>query len=201
MAIRPRRHDPLLRRARRHFTLGFGAALIAAIGSARAAGGDDLSVRVSPSGDAFDIDVVLRVHAPLMAVWDVLTDFDGMARIVSNLRTSRVVSREGNRLVVAQEGVEVQGPLRFDFHSLREVELSPPFEMVARLIRGSMRGLEGWTRLARTADATLVSSHGRLEPGHWVPSLLAPPFMERATARQYAEMRAEMLRRAAPRST
>ena len=88
--------------------------------------------------------------------------------------TSRIVARDGNRLVVEQQGVEVQGPLRFGFHSVREVDLSPPFEMAARLIRGSMRVLEGSTRLARTSDATLVKSRGRLDPGHWVPTLVAP---------------------------
>ena len=141
----------------------------------------------------------LTVDAPQIAVWNVLTDFDRMAGIVSNLRSSRVLSRVGNRLVVEQSGIEAEGPLQVAFHSVREVELNPTASMHARLIHGSMRRLEGWTRLVPSREGTLVTSRGEVDAGGWVPPLITPHFIRRATIRQYAEMRQEMLRRAASR--
>lgn len=156
---------------------------------------DAIEVDVKPHSEGFEIRVYLIVAAPVWRAWNVLTDFDGMADIVSNLESSRVLSRSGNRLIVEQAGSEAEGPFRIAFHSVREVEFTPKSEMYSRLIRGSMRRLEGWTRLSELGRGTLVESQGTLDGG-WAPPLIAPHFIARATRRQYAEMRAEMLRRA-----
>ena len=172
------------------------AAFLLAPRSAQADRVADIAVSVNALDEGFEILVSLTVDAPQIAVWNVLTDFDRMAGIVSNLRSSRVLSRVGNRLVVEQSGVEAEGPLQVAFHSVREVELNPTASMHARLIHGSMRRLEGWTRLAPSRDGTLVTSRGEVDAGGWVPPLITPHFIRRATVRQYAEMRQEMLRRA-----
>jgi Polyketide cyclase / dehydrase and lipid transport len=163
-----------------------------------AAGGEpgrDLVVQVKQSGDRFTIDVSMHVDAPLIDVWNVLTDFERMAQIVSNLESSRIVSRQGSRVVVEQRGSETQGLLKFAFHSVRNVELEPHGEMRSTLISGSMRRLDGVTRLVATDRGTRVISLGELVPDSWIPPLVGAHFLEKATRKQYVEMRDEMLRR------
>ncbi len=123
---------------------------------------DDLIVQVKQSGTRFTIEVSMHVDAPQADVWNVLTDFERMAQIVSNLESSRIVSRHGSRVVVEQRGSESQGFLKFAFHSVRSVELKPQGEMHSTLITGSMRRLDGITRLAATERGTRVTSFGEL---------------------------------------
>jgi hypothetical protein len=54
-------------------------------------------------GVVVTIDVTLRVSASLQAVWDVLTDFDRRAEIVTNLQSSKV-TRSATTVIVTQDG-------------------------------------------------------------------------------------------------
>jgi hypothetical protein len=53
-------------------------------------GGGDISVRVDRDGNAFAVAAELTVAASADEVWDVLTDFDHMAQIPSNVDFSRL---------------------------------------------------------------------------------------------------------------
>jgi hypothetical protein len=159
---------------------------------------DEIRVDVQRSGEtALVIDVVAFMRVPQREAWDVLTDFDRMAEIVSNLRTSRVLERNGTRIVVEQRGGQSNGVLRFDFETVREVELVPYSTMHSHLLRGSIKRMEGWTRLVPVENGTYVVSHGEIDTGQWLPPMLGPHFVGKATRRQYEEMRAEMIRRTA----
>ena len=155
----------------------------------------DLVVHVKQAGTLITIEVSMHVDAPQVEVWNVLTDFDRMAQIVSNLESSRIVSRQGNRVVVEQRGSETHGLIKFAFHSVRNVELEPHGEMHSTLITGSMLRLDGVTRLATTGRGTRVTSLGELVPPTWIPPVVGAHFLEKATRKQYVEMREEMIRR------
>ena len=127
--------------------------------------------------------------------WEVLTDFEHMASIIGNLESSRVLERGDGRVVVAQKGTRSEGPLRFDFETVREVELRPYSYMRSHLIRGTVERLEGTTTLTPHNDGTFIASHGTCVPGTWVPPLIGEIFLRKATREQYADMRREMLRR------
>jgi hypothetical protein len=160
-----------------------------------AAPNDAIDVAVRRDGEAILIDVVVRAPVSQQEAWDVLTDFDRMASIVGNLEFSRVLERDGNRVVVAQRGGRTEGLLRFSFETVREVELHPTSLMRARLIRGNIARLEGTTALLSTGEGTQIVSHGLCVPGQWVPPVLGELFIEKATREQYADLRREMLKR------
>jgi len=68
-----------------------------------AAGSDhDIVVHVQKDHTAYEIRLEFTIAAPLEQTWNVLSDYDHMADILSNMDSSRIVSREGNRLTVAQ---------------------------------------------------------------------------------------------------
>jgi hypothetical protein len=161
--------------------------------------GDEIRVDVKTSGETITVDVVTFVRVPQRDAWDVLTDFDRMAAIVSNLKSSRVLERNGTRVVVEQKGAQTEGFLHFEFETVREIELVPYSNMTSRLLRGSLKRMEGWTRLTPSENGTLLVSHGEFETGQWLPPVVGPLFIRNATHRQYEEMRSEMIRRAVAR--
>jgi carbon monoxide dehydrogenase subunit G len=176
------------------------AALVALLlfaAGAFAATDQDIDVTVSVSGDVVRVDGSFAVAASLAQVWAVMTDFDGMARFISNLKSSRVVARTNDLLTVAQAGQAVYGPMRYPFESVREIRLWPMERVQSRLISGNMSRFEGSTRFVAEPSATRVVYHSEAVPKAWVPPIVGPRFIERETREQFAEFRAEILRRKA----
>ena len=64
----------------------------------------DIKVQVTKDGPSISANVDCPVKAPIAIVWAVLVDYDHMARFISNLETSVVRQRDGDRLVVYQKG-------------------------------------------------------------------------------------------------
>jgi len=74
-------------------------------------GNSDVEVRVQVDGRAVDVSAHFLVAASPLEVWEVLTDFENMARFVSNVESSEVVSRQGNvgdtRIIPAGSSTQV----------------------------------------------------------------------------------------------
>src|SRR6185436_10696961 len=97
---------PALRGAHRRGLTMRGAAILCLCAlawvvraAAAPAGADhDIVVHVSKDHTAYEIRLEFTIAAPLEQTWNVLSDYDHMAQIFSNMDSSRIVSREGNRL-------------------------------------------------------------------------------------------------------
>jgi len=165
-----------------------------------ALGAPAIDVSVDLRGATVVVDVRARAAAVTPAVaWSVLTDYDHMATFLSAIRSSRIVTRTGNRLEVAQAGAASLGPLTFAFSTLRAVELSgDDLEIRSHLIRGDFRSYDFSTRVVPDAGggATLLH-HGEYVPDRWVPPLIGPALIAGEVRRQYEEFIAEMQRRQA----
>jgi uncharacterized protein YndB with AHSA1/START domain len=156
----------------------------------------DIDVAIVRDGSSFVVDVDMIVDAPPREVWDVLTDYDHMARFVSNVVASRILEREGDRLEVAQTSRLAFGPFELTFDNVREIELSPFTEIRSRLIRGDMKASAFTTRVVPEANgATRVSNHGRFLTDRWIPPLIGVAVLEAETRKQFAEFRTEIMRR------
>lgn len=166
-------------------------------GTAEADTDNDMVVHVEKIGDAIVVDVSFSVHASQLESWNVLTDFDHMHEFVSNLQSSRIISRNANRLHVAQTGRAARGVLSFAFDSVREVDLSPHHAIRTRLLSGNMKKLDGLTQLRTESGMTRVDYHGESIPNIWVPPVVGIKFIEHELQEQFREMRAEILKRKA----
>ena len=92
--------------------------------TSEAAGGEPkVVVTIDRNGDAFIIDAAFEVEVPPATAWGVLTDFDNMSSILTNLKSSRITSREGNTWMVKQAGAAKFGLFSFSFWSEREVRV------------------------------------------------------------------------------
>jgi uncharacterized protein YndB with AHSA1/START domain len=158
---------------------------------------DDVSVSVRRDGPAIVVDVDFVVDATPQQAWDVLTDYDHMSQFVSSLSMSRIDRRTGNMLEVAQTSRVSFGLFEFKFDNVRDVELVPLREIRSTIIRGDMRESTFTTRLGPEGTATRITNHGRFIPDRWIPPVVGTAMMKSRTRVQFAEIRAEILRRKA----
>ena len=197
------RPDTTTRRAR-VFRSGVGSralvALLLALVPIRAWSANanqDIVVHVRKSGENIAVDVDCPVDAPRLIVWEVLTDYDHMARFVSNLEWSEVEGRVDNVLRVHQKGKATRGPLTLTFDNVREVELVPHREIRSRLISGDLKASDFVTRIEEVDARIHILNSGRYTPNIWVPPVIGPAMIQAETQKQFGEIRTEILRRSA----
>ena len=146
------------------------------------------------------IDVDCPVDAPWSIVWEVLTDYDHMARFISNLEYSGVDKRLDNVLRAYQKGKASRGILTITFDNVREIELVPHREIRSRLISGDLKASYFVTQIVEVAARVHILSSGRYAPNRWVPPVIGPALIEVATQKQFGEFKTEILRRNATAS-
>lgn len=159
-------------------------------------GNSDVEVRVQVDGRAVDVSAHFLVAASPLEVWEVLTDFENMARFVSNVESSEVVSRQGNVLQIRQRGRARFGPLSYRFDSLREMTLMPHERIQSRQLRGELLAeMTGDTRIIPAGSSTQVVYHVRSVSKQEIPPIIGKAFIRSETEEQFMEMQAEILRR------
>ena len=163
-----------------------------------AAGADhDIVVHVRKEHTAYEISFEFTVPASVEQTWGVLSDYDHMAQILSNMDSSRIVSRDGNRLTVAQTSHGKVGFIPVSVDGLREIVLMPPTEIRSHLIKGDLKASDFTTQLHVEGAVTRVTVHGKLVVAPWVGIALSADKVAAQTRQQYQELRDEILRRKA----
>ena len=165
-----------------------------------AAADEDIVVHAKKDGAEIAVEVDCPVRAPVLAVWDVLTDYDNMSRFISNLQYSGIQGRVDNVLKVRQYGKATRGPLTITFDNVREVELRPFSEVRSRLISGDLKASVFTTRLVDVDGLVHIVNSGRYTPKMWVPPVIGPALIEAETRKQFGEIRTEILRRSERRA-
>jgi uncharacterized protein YndB with AHSA1/START domain len=154
-----------------------------------------IAVNIQREGETIVVDVDLVVDATPQQVWDVMTDYDHMARFVSSVAMSRIVGRTDGKLEVAQSSRFGFGPFALTLENVREIEFVPWREIHSTLVRGDMKASAFTTRIVADGDGTRITNHGRFTPDRWIPPVIGSAVLESATRKQFAEFRAEILRR------
>jgi hypothetical protein len=157
----------------------------------------DIAVAVHRDGEEVVVDVDFLVAATPQEAWNVLTDYDHMSQFVADLTSSRILRRDGDRLEVAQQGRFRFGFFELKIENVRAIELVPMREIRSQLVSGDMKASAFTTRVAVEGNATRITNHGRFTPDRWIPPVIGPAVMQAQTRKQFAEIRAEILRRKA----
>lgn len=157
--------------------------------------------------DGFVVEAIIDAPVSQRTAWEVLTDFDHMNSIVNNLTSSKVIRREGNGLLVRQEGAVKYGPFTFPFWSEREVRLEPMAWIVVKQLSGSLRSFGSETRLdAAKADSVgqnpsvRITYRAEIVPDSFFARLLGGGFAPVGVEEQFRLLVAEMKRRDAKQS-
>lgn len=122
----------------------------------------------------YDVDAHGVVRAPLASVWRTLTQYEKMDEFVPDLASCRVLSRNGNEVIIEQIGTA-----RFLFMSkairlvVRATE-NPMTSIDIALISGDMKHYESRWELfpiPETGGTRIVYS-GKLIPNFYVPGMI-----------------------------
>lgn len=158
-------------------------------------GDPDVDVHVRKERAAFDISLEFTVPANIEQTWNVLSDYEHMAQFVSNMDSSRILRRDGNRLTVAQTSHGKVGPILVSVDGIREIVLTPPTEIRSHLVEGDLKASDFTTSLRSDGAMTRVTVKGKLVAAAWVAWALSAETVAAQTRRQYQELRNEILRR------
>jgi hypothetical protein len=174
------------------------ALLLAQVPAPASSPGDQgITVHVRKERSTFEISFEFTVPATVEETWNVLADYEHMAQFVSTIDSIRIVSRDGNRLEVAQQSHGNVGPIHISVDGLREIELTPPKEIRSHLVKGDLKAADFTTRIVDDGGATRVVGTGKLVPAAWVAWAVTVATVEAQTRRQYQDLRNEILRRKA----
>ncbi len=152
--------------------------------------------RAQKGSSGYTVDASFTVAAPHDLVWEVLTDFDRMAQILSSVDASKIVNRKGNEFDVDQESHGTAGPLRVSLLNVRHVTLVPKTEIRSRLVSSdSLKASDFTTRLTPQGELVKVDVNGTFVPSFLAGAVLTKENIEASVGRQYTELRDEILRR------
>lgn len=172
------------------------AFLVAAPAWAASPGGQDIAVKVERDGNTFSVDAAFTVAATIDEVWEVLTDFDKMAQILSNVDASHIANRDGNRFEVIQKSHASAGIVRLSLDSVRQVELTPKRQIQSHLVKGDLKSSDFTTRLAEEGGGVVrVTVNGKFVPSALGGAAITTDAVQSQTRRQYQELRDEIVRR------
>ena len=153
------------------------------------------AVQLQRAHGVFEVRAETQVAVDVATAWQVLTDYDHLAEFVPDMRTSRVLSGAGGRLLLQQQGEAKFLLFKSRIDVILEVEESPPARLRFHAVGGNMKQMHGeWRVSAADAGITLVYA-AELEPGFWVPPLIGSALMRRDISRQIGGVVQEMLKR------
>lgn len=153
-------------------------------------------MRIERVGDEFVVEGAFHVAVTPAVAWAVLTDYEGMPKFVEDLRESRVLEHDGERLRVVQRGVTRLGPFSFDYDVEREVVLDPIHAVHSRALRGNVKKLDMHTFVDPEGTGTRIRFRAAMIPDFWVPPLVGERLIRARFERQFASLLKEMRRRA-----
>jgi ribosome-associated toxin RatA of RatAB toxin-antitoxin module len=122
----------------------------------------------------FDVTASGAVNASPAAVWKILTDYDRMAEFVPDLKTTKVLSRSGNKVVVEQYGVARFLFFKRSIHLVVNVLEEPMTSIEITLVNGDMKVYACRWELVPVPETggTRILYSGKLVPKFYVPGML-----------------------------
>ncbi len=172
--------------------------LLLSLNCAAFGAGPEIMVNIEKRGDAFIVDSSFEVAVPLRTAWEVLTDFENMEKILSNLSKSTIISRSGNTMVVQQDGTARYGIFSYSFVSEREMKLEPMKRIHAHQLSGTAKRFDSLMELTPAGKSTAFTYHAEIFPDSGIARSFGAPFIQDEVEEQFKAMSAEMLKRNKP---
>ncbi len=170
-------------------------ALAAAQGLPPRAGAQEIDFAIERKGEYITVNASARMQVDARIAWEVLSDYDHLAQFIPDMKSSRVVSRDGDRVLVEQRG-------EFGFFFYRqpvdvtlEVLEQPQRRIDARRIAGNIRDLQTRYELETSDAGVKLDYTGRFIPEFSVPPLFGMPMVRRVVERRFRAMVEEIVRR------
>jgi len=169
--------------------------LIAACFGATPAAAQDLHVETSRDGEFVTVAASAELPADLRVAWEVLSDYNHLAQFIPDISSSRVVSRDGDKVVVEQKGTIGFFIYRQPVDVTLEVLEEPMRRITARATSGNIRDLETRYELQPDGAGVKLAYTGRFIPDFILPPVIGMPIMRHVIERRFRAMVDEILRR------
>jgi len=170
-------------------------ALAAAHSLPGGAGAQELAIEIERQGEFITVTASARMQVDARIAWEVLSNYDRLAQFIPDMKSSRVVSRSGDRILVEQKGEISFFFYRQPVDVMLEVREQPQRRIVARRIDGNIRDLETRYELEASEAGVRLDYTGRFTPDFYLPPLIGMPIMRRIVERRFRAMVDEIVRR------
>ncbi|KAL3689399.1 hypothetical protein R1sor_015708 [Riccia sorocarpa] len=99
----------------------------------------------------------ITVQSPIKDVWNVLTDYECLSEFIPNLASSKIVSRESNRVRLVQEGCKCVLYMVLHARVVLDLWEKPEHEIIFQQVEGDFDSFQGkWTLEALGPQHTLL---------------------------------------------
>ncbi|KAG6557986.1 hypothetical protein Mapa_000165 [Marchantia paleacea] len=99
----------------------------------------------------------ITVESPIKDVWTVLTDYECLSEFVPNLASSKIISRENNRVRLLQEGCKCILYMVLHARVVLDLWEKPEHEILFQQVEGDFASFQGkWTLEALGSQHTLL---------------------------------------------
>jgi len=164
-------------------------------GPVGAAAGEAIETRIVRQGEYITVNASALMQVDARIAWEVLSDYDNLAQFIPDMKSSRVVSRDANRVLVEQKGEFGFFFYRQPVDVVLEVVEEPRRRIDARRISGNIRDLETHYELKASDAGVKLDYVGRFIPEFSVPALFGMPMVRRIVERRFRAMVEEIVRR------
>lgn len=122
----------------------------------------------------FEVDATGTVAASPATAWRILTGYERMSEFVPDMESCKVLSRNGNEVIIEQFGVARFLFMSKSIHLIVRATEQPLQSIDISLISGDMKHYESHWELIPVPETggTRVVYHGRLVPNFYVPGLI-----------------------------
>jgi len=169
--------------------------LLSALLSIELAQAAEVVVHASRQGGVLLVEASAEIEADLLQTWGVLTDYDHLSGFIPGMYVSRVLARDGNRLLLEQKGEARLLFLTYPIEVRLAVAEFPHERIVARAVAGNFREMVGTYSLGARDNRVALRYEGRLVPDFFVPPLIGTLVLRRNVERQFSALVDEIARR------
>jgi ribosome-associated toxin RatA of RatAB toxin-antitoxin module len=162
--------------------------------SAMAASSLDLTVEQvqGVEGKAYQIASSGTVAAAPATVWRILTDYNHMADYVPDLKSAKVISRIGDKVIIDQLGAARFFFLSRDIHLIVQVVEQAPSKLEVSLVDGDMKVYRCSWELRQAGGGTKVLYNATIEPKFYVPGMVGASMVRKDIGRMMAAVLARL---------
>ncbi|WP_374362761.1 SRPBCC family protein [Pseudoduganella danionis] len=145
----------------------------------------------------YEVDATGTVSTPLPRVWKTLTNYERMADFVPDMESCKVLSRNGNEVVIEQFGVARFLFMTRAIHLIVRATEQPMSSIDIALVSGDMKHYESHWELIPVPETggTKVVYSGRLMPNFYVPGILGAKMVRGDIERMMGAVLARLERR------
>ncbi|WP_308495518.1 SRPBCC family protein [Duganella guangzhouensis] len=158
--------------------------------------------RVEQDGQhMYEVNAIGYVAAPLPKVWRILTGYERMSEFVPDMESCKVLSRNGNEVIIEQFGVARFLFMSRTIHLIVKAVEQPMSAIDISLISGDMKHYESRWELVPVPESggTKIVYRGRLMPNFYVPGILGNKLVKSDIERMMSAVLARLDRKDAPK--